>query len=402
MEPGEKVLIIDDDGVLRLALKAFLEGLGLRAEEASAGLEGLACIRRERPALVLLDLTMPGMGGMEVCEEIRAMPGGDDIPVIIMSGLLGTTQKVKAFHAGAVDCISKPIQYEALEIRVRTHLAIRCQKIALAKALHDAGAMNKNLLALNGKLQHSEEVKTRFMGIMRNYINNPLNDILGLAAGIAQEGMTLGKARDLAALIKDNAFRMDCQIRNVFMAAELEAGDARPCIARVDLESVARDVLESFQPYAKTKGLALELLIQGEPGAFPADGDKLHHILVNLVSNAVQFAGEGTVRLTLDAGPSLSITVEDQGPGILEPEQKAVFEPFRANAGSATGPRGHGLGLPVVKAMVDILGGELHLDSEPGRGAAFRITLPRASMLDELGADAMDGNILFFDEPHEF
>jgi len=409
MEPTETILVIDDDAGLRVALRAFLGGIGLRVLDAPDGALGLELARRERPGLVLLDLSMPGMNGFDVCRELLAQSGDGAPTVIVMSGLLGTTQRVRAFHAGAVDCLAKPVQYEELEVRVKTHLAIRRRTLelkesrdSLGKALHDAGAMNRNLLVLNEKLQHSEEVKTRFLALMRNEINNPLGSIMGLADSIADPALPPAKARELALLVKDEAFHLDCQIRNVFAAAEVEAGEASPFISRVDVGSVVRDVVASFEPKARERGLGVAVGLHGLEADWPTDADMLHHILANLVSNAVQH-GEGSIEVRAEVTEAgLVLEVQDGGPGISAEGLKAIFEPFRNKGGSFKVARGQGLGLVVVRALVDILDGRFHVDSEPGRGSLFRVELPRAQSLGDPDARAQDDNILIFDEPQAF
>ncbi len=409
MESSETILIIDDDAGLRVALRAFLEGIGLRVLDAPDGALGLDLARRERPDVVLLDLTMPGINGYDVCRELLAQAAEGPPVVIVMSGLLGTSQRVRAFHSGAVDCLAKPIQYEEVEVRVKTHLAIRrkTQEVresrdSLGKALHDAGVMNRNLLALNDKLKHSEEVKTRFLALMRNEINNPLGSIMALADRIADAALPPAKARELAALVKDEAFHLDCQIRNVFAAAEVEAGEASPFLARVDVASVVRDVAASFAVKARERDLALTTRIQGLEEDFPTDADMLHHILSNLVSNAVQH-GQGPVEVRAGlSGACLTLEVQDGGPGISEYALKSLFEPFRNEDGPFKVARGQGLGLVVVRALVEILDGRIHVDSAPGKGSLFRVELPRAPFLANPQARAQDDNILFFDEPQAF
>jgi signal transduction histidine kinase len=411
MPSVEKILIIDDDRTLRLSLRTFLEGLGHRVLEAASGQEGLAMALEHRPALILLDITMPGMNGFETCAGLLAIPGNELTPVMVMSGLLGTSNMLKAFKAGAVDCLAKPLAYAELEARLKAHLALRRQTLALRegadtlrKALVDAGAMNRNLIALNEKLRRSEEVKTRFLALMRNEINNPLNDIMGLAGRIADPAVPADKARSLAAMVKEEAFRLDCQMQNVFTAAELEAGEASPSIARVDVASILRDLETSFAPAAAAKGVTLLCRVEGAPEPFPTDGDKVHHLLANLVANAVECCGPGgRVEVLAEAGPeTLALQVSDQGPGFGAADLKTLFEPFQAQGDRFPALRGHGLGLPVVKALVDLLEGNLRVDAAPGEGSRFRVTLPRAQALHGVEGDVLDGNILFFDEPREF
>jgi len=407
MATAETILIIDDDEFLRILVRAFLERMGLNVVEAADGAQGLAALREAPPALVLLDITMPGMNGFEVCKAIRALPEAADTPVIVMTSLEGTARKVEAFQCGAVDYVSKPLHLEDVEVRVNTHLGIRRQNLELRRsrdqlqqAVEDAAVLNRNLVEVNERLRHSEEVKSRFLALMRNEINNPLNGIMGLADLVAGK-VPLEKAREFGAMIKDEAFHLDCQIQNVFRAAEVEAGEAAPSISRVDVGSILDAVVDSFGAFARAKGVKLTTRVAGEPGPFPTDGEKLHHILANLVANAVEASGrEGEVSiLAEDRGDRLSIQVSDHGLGLPEAERKLLFQSFGSNGFQGIS-HGQNLGLPVVKALVDLLGGEIDVESAPGQGATFRILLPRA--LETMEAEAADGNLLIFDDPQEF
>jgi signal transduction histidine kinase len=235
---------------------------------------------------------------------------------------------------------------------------------------------------------------------MRNEINNPLNGIMGLAEVIAGKAIPPGKARELAAMIKTDAFRLDYQIQNVFCAAELEAGDVEPNINRVDVGSIIRDVADSFEPLALAKGVDLTCHVSGELMGFPTDGEKLHHILANLVAHAVEFSlHSGNVEILVEAGDDqLDLHVVDHGVGLPERLRTAMFAPFGIDLDQAGIPHGHDLGLPVVKALADLLGGDIRVLSAPGAGTAFHLRLPRAQA-EEGQAEALDGNLIIFDGP---
>ncbi|MDR3670699.1 MAG: HAMP domain-containing sensor histidine kinase [Holophaga sp.] len=286
----------------------------------------------------------------------------------------------------------------------RTPIRLKGSQDRLQKALKAVDAMHHQLIELNEKLLCAEALKTRFLALMRNEINNPLNDIMGLADRIMDPLVPTEKARHLATLVKDEAFQLDCQIRNVFCAAELEAGEAAACLARVDVESVVRDVMDSFRPSAEAKGLEVTLHLDLGNPSFLSDGEMLHHILANLVANAIQFSDPpGTVVVRVTGGVDrLFLEVADQGPGIPESNLKEIFEPFHPHGGIYKVQRGQGLGLPVVKALVDLLYGELKVETEPGQGSRFLASLPSAPAVDEMGAAATDDNILIFDEPQAF
>ena len=411
MATSETILIIDDDPYLRQVLRAFLEEMNLTVLEAGGGAEGLAILQLTPPALVLLDINMPGMTGFDVCRAIRALPLAANTPVIVMTAMEGTEAKVEAFRCGAVDYVSKPLHLEDVEVRVQTHLGIRRQAVELRessdklqRALFDMAAMNANLVELNTKLRHSEAVKSRFLALMRNEINNPLNSIMGLADVIAGQTVSPDKAGALAAMIKDDAFELNGQIQNVFCAAELEAGEATPQITRVDVASVLRDVADSFGPITRNREVRLLLEAGEETAGFCTDGEKLRHILANLTANAVECSPPGQevkVLAHLEEG-WLVLHVVDHGPGLPEPVRKLIFAPFATGWSTDQIQRGQFLGLPVVKALVDLLAGDVQVLSGPGAGTAFRIALPPGAATGDLQAESLDGNLLLFDDPQAF
>jgi signal transduction histidine kinase len=408
----ETLLIIDDEPLLRMNLRAMLEDLGYRVLEAGNGAEGLETCARERPDLVLLDIRMPGMCGLEVCACMGAQESTRGIPVVFLSGLMETDEKVKAFQAGAVDYVTKPFHIEEVQARVRSHLDLRRQRTQLKTSVDELSALlaqtellNQKLVDLNEKLRVSEELKGHFLDRMRNEINDPLGSILGLAAEIAKGRLPPEQAAELAALIGGEAASLEFKLRNVFCAADLEAGEAIPTLARVPAASVLRDALDSFRAEARARSVELawdEASLEGlEVVTDPA---KLRLILANLLSNALKFSPPGsTVRVeaTLQ-DPCLLLQVQDEGPGIPEQDWALVFQPFhQLDGGLARAHGGQGLGLPVARALADLLGGQLWLTSEPGRGACFFCRVPCTAGSEDFTDSALDGNLFFFDNDPE-
>jgi DNA-binding response OmpR family regulator/anti-sigma regulatory factor (Ser/Thr protein kinase) len=410
MNSTPTILIIDDDPFLSSTLAAFLEQTGVKVRQASDGLEGIALFGAEHPDLVLLDLTMPGMDGFETCERIKGLSGSADTPVIVMTALEGWEQKVRAFKCGAVDYVVKPFNFEEVGARVRTHLELRRQASELAEgrdrlqvALAAAGAMNRNLVELNQKLRRSEEIKSRFLALMRNEIVNPLSSILGLADQIEHGAVQVEASRRLAAVIKDEAFRLDLQIRNVFAAAELESGDACPAFTQVEVGSILEDVRSSFEPAARARGIELAIRTLGLEDPVVTDGPKLHHILSNLVANAIAWGragGKADIQASRE-GDRLEFRVQDEGPG-LPRDIKEFLEQFRVPAPGIeeTGP-GRRLGVLVVKSLVDLLDGSLRVEAR-GEGTAILVGLPAAPGNVAARDRSLDGNIVIFEDPQEF
>lgn len=409
MESMDKILIIEDDAFLRASLGDFLRDAGFQVAEACDGPSGLAQVQSDPPDLVLLDINMPGMDGFEVCRALRVTTGPEPIPVIVAASLSSKDKVLEAFKSGAVDCLLKPYHFQEAEARVRTHLDLRRKTIrlrekgeALEKAFHEAAAMTRNLLTVNEKLRRSEEAQGRFLALMRNEIYNPLNDILGLADRIADPATDPERSRALAGLVRMEATFLDFQIRNVFSAAELEAGRAEPAISRVDVDSVARDVADSYLKALGGRGSALSVAV--EAGMFPTDGGKLHLILSNLLANATLRAGaSGRVAMTVRVeGEHLLLRLEDEGPAMGEREIEEAFKGALTVEPPRGGPRSLALVLPVTRALVDLLQGTLRVENLPGRGAAFEVRLPPATAEDRLEAEERDGNMIIFDDPQAF
>ena len=400
---NETILIIDDEPLLRLNLRAVLEDFGYQVLEAPDGTEGLALCARHRPDLVLLDIRMPELDGFGVCAGLKANPALQKIPVIFLSGLLDAQDKVRAFRAGGVDYITKPFQDEEVRARVRTHLELRSQSRRLEEnnerlneALLATEHANRRLLEVNERLRLSEEVKGHFLANARNEINNPLSAILALGGELEGGPASVERSRAAGRAIAMEASALDFQLRNLFCAAELEAGEAIPTPASVDAASVVQDALEALRYRAEAK----EVSFAFEPGpalaAFPTDAAKLRLIAANLIANAVEFSPRGeTVHIRLDTGEDgLTLEVQDHGEGISHEDQALLFERFRQlRSGPGRPHQGQGLGLAVVKALVDLLGGSLRLASEPGRGSTFACTLPAGEAGDD---SAADGNLFFF------
>ncbi len=270
------------------------------------------------------------------------------------------------------------------------------------RALFDLRQTTKRLEEVNRRLVESESLKGHFLSNIRNEINNPLAAILAMAREIAT-GVASGAAesRTLAAAIQGEAFSLDFQLRNIFVAAEIEAGEALPTPARVDLRALIEATVASFGLAAADKGLELRTVWQIEPGAaqvFTTDPAMLQLILANLLSNAVKFGGGDAVLIGVRRGPgALELSVEDRGIGIAVAHHQAIFERFhQLESGSAKGYAGHGLGLSIVRALLELLGGRIALESEVGRGSRFTALLPEttAGGGEDVFADA--GNEFFF------
>lgn len=253
------------------------------------------------------------------------------------------------------------------------------------RAYSELAAVTAKLEELNRKLVESEELKSSFLSNIRNEINNPLTSVLTMSEIIisGDELPDIDTLKSIAGLIHKDAFSLNFQLRNVFAAAELEAGEAEPAFTNTDVGSVLNDSISSLAQNATGKGVKVVFDISEELKAAPfrTDAEKLHRIFLNLLANAIEYSNDGgEVRASawLDSG-KLLLTVRDFGAGIDKKDHKVIFERFRQlDSGATKHHAGHGLGLSIVKASVELLGGTISVESSAGKGALFTVALPEA------------------------
>jgi signal transduction histidine kinase len=268
--------------------------------------------------------------------------------------------------------------------------------------------LTKELQEVTKKLRESEALKSHFISNISNEIVNPFTSILGLSKSILSvEKNDWKKVVSMVALIHSEAFNLDFQLRNIFVAAKIEAGEVTPNISKVNIRGVIQSIIDSFSLVARKMGIEIDFEWEIEYGFgknfyFKTDSEKLKLILSNLLNNALKYSykdGKVIIRVWAD-DEILSFSVRDFGTGISEKNQKIIFERFkRLDTGINSINRGHGLGLSITKALLDVLGGEIEIESRKGEGSTFTIHLPEAKNVVE--GFSGEGNDIFFDDGDE-
>lgn len=264
-------------------------------------------------------------------------------------------------------------------------------------ALDDMRTMTRKLEVMNDKLKDSEALKSQFLSNIRNEINNPLSAIMGLSSQFFDRSCDPDVCRKTIRMIYAEAFNLDYQLQNVFMAAELEAGEAEPAYAMVDIGNVVESCIDKLTYRITDKNISVIRQVPDDL-IFPTDAQKFEIILINLLGNAVEFNHNGGV-INVDIvedKSGLTLTVSDNGPGIDTADQEVIFDRFKQlEAGTTKGHRGHGLGLSICWSLAELLEGALGLNSQPGHGSRFLLTLPRPDV--NVVVHAKDGNFFLFD-----
>ena len=262
------------------------------------------------------------------------------------------------------------------------------------------------LNTVNEKLLASEHLKSNFLSNIRNEINNPIASILELSKNIYEGQLDLDSMKAFATLIFSEAFDLDFQLRNIFLSAEIEAGESPLSVISVNISSLLETVISAFKTKIDKKGLSFswENEIDNQT-IFKTDSEKLHLILSNLIANAIQFnkpEGSIVIKSKIEEGV-LSISIEDSGIGISKENQTKIYDRFhQIEEGSTKTYGGHGLGLSITKALLEIIEGEISLESLEGKGSKFTLSINQLEGFDEdEDTFSSDGNDFLFDQDED-
>ncbi len=240
--------------------------------------------------------------------------------------------------------------------------------------------MNVDLKKARDEAQESNNLKTAFIANLGHEIRTPMNGIMGFANLLKKDNLSPDKQQRYVDVIKKSGNRMLNIINDLIDISRIEAGQVKVNISKVGLNTLMDSLYLFFLHQAEEKGLKLicEKGLDDQESVIETDKGKLEQVLSNLLRNAIKFTQHGEIVLSYEKmNGFLKFSVKDTGPGIEKENHLVIFERFRqAGKASATGEDGSGLGLAISQAFVEILGGEIYVDSQPGEGATFFFTLP--------------------------
>lgn len=276
------------------------------------------------------------------------------------------------------------------------------QKTETAKKYADLLAEHQ---AMSKRLKDSEALKSHFISNVTNEIVNPFTSIIGLSKAILSvDKQDWKKIVSMVAMIHNEAFNLDFQLKNIFAAAKIEAGEILPNVQKVHIRQLIQSVIDSFSIVTRKMGISIVFDYQIQLGFgekdyyFNTDAEKLKQIISNILNNAVKYSYKDSkviVKCWID-DDLLYVSVQDFGTGISEKNQNIIFERFkRLDTGINSINQGHGLGLSIAKTLLDVLEGKIDIKSVKGEGSTFTISIPRLKVVntDPFGGD--DGGMFF-------
>ena len=318
---GVSILVVDDLPANLQLLSGILKQHGFEVRLAPSGALGLQAAQRDPPALILLDVHMPGLNGYEVCERLKQDAALQAIPVIFISGLGETVDKVRGFKVGGVDYVTKPFQFEEVEARVRTHLELA----RLRRELQQHNARLESLVArrtcelaeANARLSILDQAKSDFLNLISHEVRTPLCGVFAAAELLLAASAQDAQAAEYASLYEQSRRRLMTLIDDALLLTQIDAGAKVEGPGQCRLEQLLKDALAQAAPLAQSRRVEL-----GAPppnrGLVRGTADFLVRALQSLLETALQFARAGTrVRLAPATIPgTIGLVIEADGRAI--------------------------------------------------------------------------------------
>jgi signal transduction histidine kinase len=385
------ILVVDDIAANRNLLGETLEPKGYEVLLASNGASALKVAGRVRPDLILLDVNMPEMDGYAACRQMKQLPGLAEIPVIFITANDDPDSLVKGFQAGGVDYIAKPFKAEEVLMRVETHLKIHSLTRALEGSNRDLADKNAALesevarrKAAEEKANQANDAKSRFLSFISHEMRSPLNAIIGFSEELIDTltADEVAQSREDATRIRSAGGHLLGLINNLLDLSKIEAGKMPLHLEEFALVPLVTELGKDVEPLVRRNGNTLTVQSSGGIDVIRSDATKLKQVLTNLISNAAKFSRNGEIRITIReaqerGADDVEISVSDSGIGMTREQMARLFQPYhQATESTAREFGGTGLGLAISRQFCQLMGGDLTVSSEAGKGSTFTARLP--------------------------
>jgi signal transduction histidine kinase len=363
-----KILIVDDKPENLYSLECMLAGEGREIVKASGGNEALRIALQEDIALILLDVQMPEMDGYEVAAMLQSTNRTRKIPIVFVTAI--STEReymLRGLNSGAVDYLFKPLDTEITRAKVSTLLKIQQQQAEIEQ-------MNAQLTTLNKE-------KNFFLGMAAHDLRNPIGNILTLASMLRDELQKQLNEEQITCfdMMTNTSNQMLELLDNLLDISKIESGAVLQDVRTHTLEGLLMESIGCNRKIAAKKNIQLHCSLREEHTQLCTDRRQFSQILNNLVSNALKYSPSGSVvEITAEVTENeVRIHVKDQGAGIPPEEHYRVFSPFaRTSVETTAGESSTGLGLSIVKRLLESNGGRIWFESSPGAGSVFSFSLP--------------------------
>ncbi len=378
------VLVIDDSQVNLMLLYNILEQKDFRVISARNGEDGLALAKKNKPDIILLDIVMGGWDGYETCHRIKQDNDLVKIPVLFLSALGDTENKVRAFKAGGVDYVSKPFQKDELLARVETQLELAYLRQNLEREVvnqtEKIQLLFEALKLSYDKAQQASILKTEFLRNISHEFRTPMNIVLGMTEILIDDTGLTEDQRDCADTVMQAGKRLMDILTNMLNFSQQFKGELKEVICDFHIHEMIDNVLKELS--VTTVQISTEI----EPSLYAllrGNQEDLSKVLSQLLENAIKFTHQGKIVIEVqpiegvDERRWVRFEIRDTGIGIAKDKQAHLFDIFFQIDGSSTRAyEGLGMGLAVAKMFIENMGGQIGVESTKDIGSTFWFNVP--------------------------
>ncbi len=395
---GRDILVVDDNDTNLVAIEAALLPLGRKMVLARSGVEALARLLEQDFALIILDVAMPGMDGFETARLVRSRARNRATPIIFITGLSWHDDAIiKGYELGAFDFLQKPVRPEMLRAKATVFIELQERTIELhakAEELRDAQARNhERELSMQRKRFEAEGLerqvaqmaevdrrKDEFLAILAHELRNPLQP-LQTAVELMYANATEPTPERVRGIIQRQVHHIGRLVDDLLDVARFQTGKLELRREPITLDAIVKEAVDDLKTTAEARKHNVKVTGHGAAPTIFGDPIRLVQVVSNLVSNAIKYTNPGGV-ITVDwgtKGDDVYVRVVDNGRGIPAALLPRIFDMFVQERTTPDGKGGLGLGLGLVKRLVELHGGSVHATSSgSNKGATFEVRLPVA------------------------
>lgn len=378
------ILVVDDESALRKSLKRLFKLWPYTVYTAVSGVDALEFLQSHHVDVLVTDMNMPGMNGLTLTKKSIQLQ--EDLQAIILTGHGDMESAIEALHSGAAAYLLKPPNVNELQIQIERCLdkisknrELRIAKEAAEQAKKNAELAKNAADEAKNLAEEASQAKSQFLTTMSHEIRTPMNAVIGLTDLALQTDLT-SKTRDYLNKVMSASHSMLRLINDILDFSKIESGDLQLEAISFQLTDVFDRVANLFRDKAAEKNLELVISVPKTcQGTLIGDPFRLEQALMNLLGNAIKFTDEGKIIAEVKAREQsnqhaeFEFVVQDTGIGLTKAQQAKLFQPFvQADASTTRKYGGSGLGLSICKRLIELMAGEIWVESTPGQGSAFR------------------------------
>ena len=398
MSTPSRILIVDDNETNLFSLSKILSRLPIEIDTAISGFEALELASRQKYSLALVDIQMPVMDGFETMARLRATPGHELTPIILVSAIYTEDQyKLRGMETGAVDFIPKPVNPDILRAKVQVFLDLESNRLMLNQLINELQIKNqelrkeirqrktieKELMEAKRNAERLSESKSQLLINMSHEIRTPVNSILGFADLLTNPNISNSDKEKYLRYVSSSSQNLLFLLDEILEHSRLESGEMKISVSPCSLSELALELKEAFEKIKnqinkQNIAIKLELPESTDTRLVLTDSYRLRQVWTNLISNALKYTQEGSITFGFSyLTDEIEFFVKDTGIGISKDDQAEIFNRFkRAENEASLTATGTGLGLAISKSIIELMEGRLWVESQVGKGSEFYFTLP--------------------------